>query len=198
MIFEGAQGVLLDELHGFQPHTTWSNTTFANANSLLYDYAPDVPSTRLGVLRSYFTRHGRGPLVTECSDLAGVLCEPHNDSDGWPGRFRVGLFDAVAVRYAVAVSGGVDQLAVTHLDRIQALPPKICHSYSLMQEIPTNNRSQTQEQERLTRELFACQPVYERLECADSKQFIAGIENAVSVKVGIGSVGTTANDKYEL
>ena len=61
-VFEGAQGVLLDEWHGFHPYTTWSTTTFANAEALLGRRAG---ACRLGVLRTYTTRHGAGPLVTE-------------------------------------------------------------------------------------------------------------------------------------
>ena len=67
LIFEGAQGVLLDEHFGFHPHTTWSTTTFANAQTLLSESGFEGRQTRLGVLRTYFTRHGPGPFVTEDS-----------------------------------------------------------------------------------------------------------------------------------
>ena len=65
VVFEGAQGVLLDEWHGFHPYTTWSTTTFANAEELLAEAGLAGDSTRLGVLRVVTTRHGPGPLVTE-------------------------------------------------------------------------------------------------------------------------------------
>ena len=113
-VFEGAQGVLLDEWRGWHPYTTWSTTTFDNITA-------DV--LRLGVVRTHTTRHGPGPLVTE-ADLG--LREAHNGSGEWQGAFRFGDFDAVAHRYAVEVAGGVDALAVTHLDR----PPRgICTWY---------------------------------------------------------------------
>lgn len=79
VIFEGAQGVLLDEWHGFHPYTTWSTTTFANALELL----DGVPAVRLGVLRTYTPRHGPGPLVTE--DAALTLPEAHNGNGPWQG-----------------------------------------------------------------------------------------------------------------
>jgi adenylosuccinate synthase len=129
VIFEGAQGVLLDESYGFHPHTTWSTTTFANAQALLDEAGYNRPRTRIGVLRTYFTRHGPGPFVTEDDALRPALPEPHNGDAGWQGRFRVGPFDAVAARYALAVAGGVDALAVTHLDRLQQLPPRVCTAY---------------------------------------------------------------------
>ena len=113
-VFEGAQGVLLDEWHGFHPYTTWSTTTFANAEALLAEAGAAGTAYRLGVLRTVTTRHGPGPLVTE--DRTLPLTDPRNPTNPWQGRFRFGHFDAVAHRYALAVAGGVDGLALTHLD----------------------------------------------------------------------------------
>ena len=122
-VFEGAQGVLLDEWLGWHPYTTWSTTTFANVAAL----CPSVE--RLGVVRAYTTRHGAGPLVTEAPlDLP----EAHNGVGQWQGAFRVGHFDAVAHRYAAEVAGGVDGLAITHLDAPPRAPGlRICTSYDL-------------------------------------------------------------------
>ena len=120
-VFEGAQGVLLDEWRGWHPYTTWSTTTFDNVTGLCDDFL------RLGVVRTYTTRHGAGPFVTEAPL---PLPEAHNGTGQWQGAFRVGHFDAVAHRYAAEVAGGVDALAVTHLD---AVPPglRICTSYEV-------------------------------------------------------------------
>ena len=118
-VFEGAQGVLLDEWRGWHPYTTWSTTTFDNALAMTGDLF------RLGVVRTYTTRHGPGPLVTE-TDVAAP--EPHNGAGEWQGAFRVGSFDAVAHPYAVEVAGGVDGLAVTHLD---VAAPAMCLSYTV-------------------------------------------------------------------
>ncbi len=111
-VFEGSQGVLLDEWYGFHPYTTWSTTTFENALDLL----GDRPAKKLGVVRSYTTRHGPGPMPTEDPSLAKTHPEWHNHTGQWMGDFRVGHFDAVATAYAIEVCGGVDGLAITHLD----------------------------------------------------------------------------------
>ena len=131
VVFEGAQGVLLDEWHGFHPYNTWSTTTFANAAALLDESgaaADDV--LRLGVVRACTTRHGPGPLVTEDPALDAQLPEPHNTTGPWQGPFRRGHFDAVAHRYALRACGGADALAVTHLDAPTRAPGlRLCDAY---------------------------------------------------------------------
>ena len=129
-VFEGAQGVLLDEGHGFHPYTTWSTTTFDGAETLLAEAGRPHTALRLGVVRTYTTRHGPGPLVTEDPALAAALPEPHNGHGRWQGAFRAGHFDVPAHPYALAACGGVDALAVTHLDapaRHRAL--RLAHGY---------------------------------------------------------------------
>ncbi|MFG1603602.1 adenylosuccinate synthetase [Actinoplanes sp. NPDC049265] len=126
-VFEGAQGVLLDEWRGWHPYTTWSTTTFDNVAALCDSFI------RLGVVRTYTTRHGAGPLVTETTDLD--LPEPHNAVDEWQGSFRIGHFDAVAHRYAAEVAGGLDGLAITHLDRVTPAM-KMCTSYTVDDDQP--------------------------------------------------------------
>ncbi len=111
LVFEGAQGVLLDQWRGFHPHTTWSTVTPDNARALLGGRRATV----LGVTRTYQTRHGAGPLPTE--DAAVRFAERHNGMGRYQGAWRAGHLDAVLLRYAVAACGGVDGLAVTHLDR---------------------------------------------------------------------------------
>ena len=71
-------------------------------------------ATRLGVTRTYQTRHGPGPFPTE--DPALPVTEPHNADGRWQGPFRAGHLDAVALGYAAGVAGGVDAVALTHLD----------------------------------------------------------------------------------
>ncbi|MEU4424071.1 adenylosuccinate synthetase [Actinoplanes sp. NPDC024001] len=154
-VFEGAQGVLLDEWRGWHPHTTWSTTTFDNVAALCPSFR------RLGVVRTYTTRHGAGPFVTEAPDLD--LPEAHNGRDTWQGEFRVGHFDAVAHRYAVEVAGGVDALAVTHLDAPERCAGlRVCTSYRVDGEIwdridPGPPRD-LEHQESLTRRLFRARP----------------------------------------
>jgi len=82
----------------------------------------------LGVLRSYATRHGHGPFVTEDRTLTKELPDAKNHDDAWQGNFRVGHFDAVASRYAVLACGpkAFDGLVLTCLDRTAALDTWSC------------------------------------------------------------------------
>ncbi|WP_344449335.1 adenylosuccinate synthetase [Actinocorallia aurantiaca] len=179
-VFEGAQGVLLDEWHGFHPYTTWSTTTFANALELL----EGADALRLGVVRKYLTRHGPGPFVTEDPELD--LPEPHNAHGDWQGGFRVGHFDAVALRYALDVVGGVDGLAVTHLD---APPVRMCGSYDSMERIPLYTND-LEAQERLTRRLMQARPLYDGMVTGPED-----IGRALDTPVLLESYGPTSADK---
>ena len=218
VVFEGAQGVLLDEWRGFHPHTTWSTCTFDNALGLLREHGFDGPVHRLGVLRTYATRHGEGPLPSEPCAPAARLEEPHNDASGWQGRFRVGAFDAVLARYALAACGGADSLAVTHLDRLEArwpvctawLAPPDCDEGSFLRDSSTPThitglrlgpRGDLAWQERLTRGLWACQPVCEERALGAepperARRFMAWVEDILGVPVSVGSHGPTARDKH--
>lgn len=178
--FEGAQGVLLDEWHGFHPYTTWSTTTFANAAALL----DGVDAFRLGVVRKYLTRHGAGPFVTEDPSLQ--MSEAHNGHGAWQGSFRTGHFDAVALRYALEVAGGVDGLAVTHLD---APDVKLCEAYEGLVRLPVHDRDLVA-QEELTRRLMDAVPVYTGV-----IRSAADIERVLGVPVVLESQGPRAADK---
>ncbi|MEU3647677.1 adenylosuccinate synthetase [Lentzea sp. NPDC034063] len=112
LVFEGAQGVLLDETHGFHPHTTWSTTTPRNAKALLGGRKARV----IGVTRTYQTRHGAGPLPTEDQAVLDRFPEAHNGTGEFQGAWRAGHLDANLLRYSVDCCGGIDGLAVTHLD----------------------------------------------------------------------------------
>ncbi|MCB0323516.1 MAG: adenylosuccinate synthetase [Bdellovibrionales bacterium] len=127
-VFEGAQGVLLDQQYGFFPHVTRSTCTFANAEQLLTEAGFRGGMTRVGLLRGYGTRHGAGPFPTEDRSIAIPPC--HNATNMWQGAFRTGWFDTVSARYALEVVGELDTLAVTNLDRMEALPTiRIATSY---------------------------------------------------------------------
>ncbi len=133
VVFEGAQGVLLDEWRGFHPYTTWSTTTFDNAEALLNEAGMPGEALRLGVTRAYLTRHGPGPFVTE--DPVLELPEPHNQTGRWQGPVRQGHLDAVALGYAVEACGGLDAIALTHLDTAGAHAGqlRVCRAYRVEQ-----------------------------------------------------------------
>lgn len=112
-IFEGAQGLLLDEWHGFHPHTTWSNTTPANACSLAAEAGIDKVEV-YGCLRTYATRHGAGPLPHE--DTISVSgADMHNPTYEWAGAFRVAPWDVTNLLWAIQTVQP-DYLSVSWLD----------------------------------------------------------------------------------
>lgn len=138
VIFEGSQGVLLDEWLGFHPHTTWSTTTTANARKLLQksERAGDVRC--IGVVRAYATRHGEGPFPTYDRSLTQLVRETHNVDTGWQGEFRVGHFDAVLTRYALRQCPDVNEIAVTCLDKIKGVQGSGFHCDSYV--VPEQDR----------------------------------------------------------
>ncbi len=207
VIFEGAQGVLLDQDWGFHPYTTWSTTTHEHALTLLREVSsvkdelslPAVPGTldvvRLGVIRAVTTRHGPGPHPTEDTELSASWAEPHNIDGPWQGAFRVGPLDLMAHNYAVRVCGGVDQVVVTHLDRAPRW--RYCDGYEGMVKIPLGRRGDREFQEReLTQKLQQVDKVY--LNAADEDELLAAIEKALGAPVTIASHGPTAEDKRRI
>lgn len=112
VIFEGAQGILLDQDVGFHPHTTWSNTTSHNARNMVVDW---INPTVVGVTRPYMTRHGAGPLIED--GFYHTSTEPHNRDDGFQGAFRYGAWDAVVMDYT-GKCDPPDVVAVTCLDQL--------------------------------------------------------------------------------
>jgi adenylosuccinate synthase len=188
VVFEGAQGVLLDEWHGFHPYTTWSTTTFANAEELLAEAGLAGAATRLGVLRVVTTRHGPGPLVTEDPTLP--LADPNNPTNPWQGRFRFGHFDAVAHRYARDVCGRLDGIALTHLD-VPTDRLRICRAYDWTDRLTPGPPGDLQRQEALTRRLLATRPEYE----PPPSNWVHAVGDALGVPVLVTSHGPAAEDK---
>ncbi|HQY87188.1 MAG TPA: adenylosuccinate synthetase [Tepidisphaeraceae bacterium] len=211
LIFEGAQGVLLDETFGFHPHTTWSTTTAANAHTLLNDARIVERPRVLGVIRCYATRHGAGPFVSEIKSLE--LPEPHNLDCGAQGRFRRGALDFVALKYAIACTT-VDELAVTHLDLITRIPTHACTDYEwnetshdrsrffemnsdrVAHAIKAQRRS-LDEQEKLTKHLFESRPVFGTQFPNDPKEIVQLIAAECGRPVSLISRGATRHDKVE-
>jgi adenylosuccinate synthase len=120
VIFEGAQGTLLDQWRGFHPHTTWSDVTVNPDYDLLdaWSYAGvdfDELHT-LGVTRAFTTRHGAGPLPSYDADLTARLVDRRNGPGRFQGAMRFGWMDLVLFKYAAEING-VDSIAATWLDQ---------------------------------------------------------------------------------
>jgi len=213
LLFEGAQGVLLDAERGFFPYVTPSRTTCENALALLAEAGASQKPLRLGVLRAYATRHGPGPFVTHDAELESRLPELHNGKNPWQGPMRVGWFDAVAGRYAVAVSGGCDAVALTSLDRLSGLPSvRVCVAYrgpaGVLRQLPGSPAPSREHQMALTELLSTCQPVYQELPgwsavrsgsslAPQVESFLRFLESAegIGAPISIVSFGPTAADK---
>ena len=161
-LFEGAQGVLLDEQFGFHPHTTYSSCTFAGAQALLSSWDFADPVERIGVLRAHAVRHGAGPLPTEDRIVSELTREPHNQSGPWQAHVRKGWPDLVLLDYALRACGGVSALALTHLDTLSAFSEyRCCVSYGDGAELELPRS--LAEQSALTERLARARPEYRHL-----------------------------------
>lgn len=124
VVFEGAQGVLLDRVHGDFPYVTPSYVTPDRALVLLPEAVPRDQVRVLGVSRTYATRHGAGPFPPEDREFAATLPELHNGTGPWQGPMRIGPLHLPSVQRGLDACGGaVDALAVTCLDRVQDTAP---------------------------------------------------------------------------
>ena len=148
ILFEGAQGTLLDIDHGTYPYVTSSNTIAANASCSAGMAAQDVDHV-LGITKAYTTRVGNGPFPTELDGGVGEYLSTHGKEKGaTTGRDRrCGWLDAVALKRAIKING-VDYLCLTKIDVLTGLKKlRICDNYD-----PTSN------------DLSKCKPHYIELE----------------------------------
>ena len=155
ILFEGAQGVLLDIDHGTYPFVTSSNTVAAQA-AIGSGIGPGAVGNVLGIAKAYTTRVGSGPFPTELNDEVGqMLGERGHEFGVVTGRARrCGWFDATLVRQMIKVSG-INGIALTKLDVLDGFDEiKICVGYELDGERIDRLPAGTNAQERLT-------PVYE-------------------------------------
>jgi adenylosuccinate synthase len=155
IMFEGAQGTLLDIDHGTYPYVTSSNATIGGVCTGL-GIPPRAIDGVIGVAKAYTTRVGEGPLPTELLGAMGDrLRETGQEFGAVTGRpRRCGWYDAVAVRYAVRVNG-LDALALTKLDVLDGLPElQICTAYRCGSATLTEFPSEIAQ-------LAACEPIYE-------------------------------------
>jgi adenylosuccinate synthase len=121
IVFEGTQGILLDERFGFHPHTTWSTVTNKHALEIVDGLPFEI--INIGCIRSYMTRHGNGPFPTKIGDFN----DPGNEYNEWQGQIKWGDLDLVLLRYAIECNGGIDYLSVSHLD--QMMSNRVCVGY---------------------------------------------------------------------
>jgi len=158
ILFEGAQGTLLDIDHGTYPYVTSSSSTAGGACTGTGIGPRDI-SRVLGVAKAYTTRVGEGPFPTEIKGKIGqLLQERGNEYGATTGRpRRCGWFDGVILRYAARINS-LDELILTKLDILDPLDKvKICIAYKFKEKIIEDFPSRLVSWEE-------CEPVYEEME----------------------------------
>ena len=203
ILFEGAQGTLLDIDHGTYPFVTSSNASIGGVCTGL-GIGPRSINGVLGVVKAYTTRVGEGPLPTELfGDMGNRLRESGHEYGAVTGRpRRCGWYDAVAVRYGVRING-LDALALTKLDVLDGLETiDVCTAYRC------GGRTITEFPSDIT-QLAACEPVYETLPgwSAPTKgarrfqdlpeaarRYVARLEEVTGVPAALISTGSERDD----
>ena len=198
IIFEGAQGTLLDIDHGTYPFVTSSSTTAGGVCTGL-GISPKKVHSVLGVCKAYKTRVGKGPLPTEIAESTGEKIQKIGIEFGaTTGRQRrVGWFDALIGRYAVMING-IDSIALTKLDVLTTINKlKICVAYKYKGDIIKNFTTNI-------KILQNCQPIYEEFDGwwdyiskvksynnlpDNAKKYLRRIEELLRVPISIVSVG---------
>ena len=203
IMFEGAQGTLLDVDHGTYPYVTSSNASIGGVCTGL-GVPPRAIDRVLGVVKAYTTRVGEGPFPTELfGEMGNRLRESGSEYGAVTGRpRRCGWYDAVAVRYAARING-LDGLALTKLDVLDGLERiDICTSYRCGGRTLTDFPSDVGQ-------LATCEPVYESMpgwsaptagvrrfdqlpEAA--RKYIARLEDVSGVRAAIVSTGSERDD----
>jgi len=198
LLFEGAQGTLLDVDHGTYPYVTSSSAAAGGACTGL-GVSPTKISSVIGIVKAYTTRVGEGPFPTEIKDSLGEkIREKGGEYGATTGRpRRCGWLDMVALRYAARVNG-FSGIVLTKLDILDGLEEiKICTAYrfegKLYEEFPKELNI-----------LEKCEPVYEEVRGwkentggaksfeklpSAAQAYIKGIERRLNVKVTIISSG---------
>ncbi len=200
ILFEGAQGTLLDLDHGTYPYVTSSNPVAGGA-CVGAGIGPTMIDRVIGVAKAYTTRVGEGPFPTELhGEIGQLLSEKGAEFGTTTGRKRrCGWFDAVIGRYAVRING-MDCLAITKLDVLDDLPEiKVCIAYEI-------NGEKCEDFPRSSRQFAQCIPIYKTLpgwqksttECRSlddlpkqALDYLEFLANLMDVPIAIVSLGAS-------
>lgn len=183
ILFEGAQGALLDVDLGTYPYVTSSNTT-AGGTSIGSGFGPRYLDYILGITKAYSTRVGSGPFPTELFDDDGAeLAKRGNEFGATTGRpRRCGWFDAVALRQAVQINS-ISGICLTKLDVLDTMATiRICTGYTDENGVATSSRFDAEHYSRL-------QPVY---------QEVPGWQSSTEGAKHLEDLPTAARDYLEL
>ncbi|MGL5347119.1 MAG: adenylosuccinate synthase [Peptostreptococcaceae bacterium] len=198
VLFEGAQGTLLDLDLGTYPYVTSSHPT-SGGFSIGAGVGPNMIKDVVGIVKAYTTRVGEGPFVTELDNEIGEKIRVQGREFGTvTGRARrCGWFDAVIVKYAARVNG-ITSISFMLLDVLSGFEKiNICTGYKMGDQIITDFPASLED-------LAKCEPVYEELDGwnddltsvekyedlpENAKKYIARIEELVGVSIDMVSVG---------
>lgn len=207
VLFEGAQGTLLDLDLGTYPYVTASHP-IAGGVTVGAGIGPTMIDEVMGVVKAYTTRVGKGPFPTELFDENGeFLREKGHEYGTTTGRARrCGWLDAVILKYSVRVSG-ITHFALTKLDTLTGLKKiKICTGYKFNGRIITDFPASLED-------LAQCEPVYEEFDGWEediqgaktfddlpynAQKYIRRIEELIGIKAAIISVGPERNQTIVL
>ncbi len=207
ILFEGAQGALLDLDHGTYPYVTASNTVAGNACAGS-GIGPTMIGSVIGVAKAYTTRVGEGPFPTELKDQVGErIREKGGEYGATTGRpRRCGWFDAVVVNHAIRING-IQEVAITKLDVLNDFDKvKICVGYrvngKVLHHVPSNLKI-----------LESSEPIYEELDGwrkevkgtkkiselpVQAQRYLKRIEELTHAKIAMVSVGSERNETIEV
>ena len=198
VLFEGAQGTLLDLDLGTYPFVTSSHPT-SGGFAVGAGVGPNMIKDVVGIVKAYTTRVGEGPFVTELFDETGdrIRTQGHEFGTVTGRARRCGWFDAVIVKYAARVNG-LTSISFMLLDVLTGFDKiKICTAYKMGDKIVNNFPASLED-------LAKCEPVYEELDGwheditkvekfedlpENAKKYIARIEELVDVNIDLVSVG---------
>ena len=198
VLFEGAQGTLLDLDLGTYPFVTSSHPT-SGGFAVGAGVGPNMIKDVVGIVKAYTTRVGEGPFVTELFDETGerIRVQGHEFGTVTGRARRCGWFDSVIVKYAARVNG-ITSISFMLLDVLTGFDKiKICTAYKMGDKIINNVPASLED-------LAKCEPVYEELDGwneditniekfedlpENAKKYIARIEELIDVNIDLVSVG---------
>lgn len=203
VIFESAQGTLLDIDFGTYPFVTSSNPIAGSVGAGI-GIGPSKIGSVLGIVKAYTTRVGEGPFPTELNDSAGAqLREVGKEFGSTTGRpRRCGWYDAVVVRRAISING-IKSLALTKLDVLAGIHPlKVCVAYKykgkILKDFPSSRSV-----------ILECKPVYDQLAGFSAissstrrfkdlplraQQYVKHLEKISGAKISLVSLGSSRDE----
>ena len=207
ILFEGAQGTMLDVDFGTYPYTT-SSHVIAGGSSIGAGIGPKYINEIIGIVKAYTTRVGEGPLPTELSDKIGEYLQQKGHEFGTTTSRprRCGWLDLVVVRHACMISG-ITKLAITKLDVLDSLKQvRICTHYQLngkkIDYFPANIEDVKQ-----------CKPIYKESKGWDeidknsskfsdlpkeAQEYLNFIEKELQVPIAVVSIGPGRRETIEI